>query len=380
MKEAFRIAEIIQKSLDGAVSSAERQQLDEWLAADERHRTMYGQMQREGYLDERLAEHAQFSIERGYRRFRRSVRSTQRAVLRRVAAAAVVALAVGGGLWMMQRGGEADSLMMQARPGTTGAVLTLADGRHIELTDAVNTDMQVGAAHITIQDGMVSYVAGNAEADIVHHTLTTPRGGEHRLTMADGTAVWVNAASEMRYPARFGNDGLREVWLDGEAYFEVAQDATRPFIVHTGGMTIRVTGTAFNVRAYPGEAQQATLVEGSVEIHAGGRDYRLLPGSRLDVGEDGVEIRRVNVRNYEAWKHERFIFDDELLEDVARKLERWYDVSIVVDEPAVRQLRFTGNMPKYESLQTVLRKLELTTSIRFEARRGVIHVINEGNS
>lgn len=380
MKEIFLLAEIIRKSLDGLISPAEKQYLDEWLLADEKHRILYDDIRREGYLDEKIAEHGIFSVERGYRRFLRDVGSASRRkrLVRWSAAVAILAL-VAVGIRQFADGvfhRQPDSLITQAHPGTTSAILTFSNGRQIELTDTLNTSFEMENALIEVRSGVVGYTFGEHDANIARHKLTTPVGGEYQLTLSDGTKVWVNAASELIYPAVFAGDS-REVELSGEAYFEVAENAGKPFYVKTPNMNIRVTGTSFNVRAYLGEEEQATLVEGSVEVRVGDGDYKLTPGDQLNATGSGVVIEKVKIQPYEIWKHERFIFYNELLENVVRKLERWYGVDIIVADPDVKQYRFTGNVPKYEELQSILMKLELTTRIRFEEKQDAIHVVKD---
>lgn len=378
MQGVFQIAEIIKKHIEGSATPAEKETLDAWLAADARHREMFAEFVRDGYVDERAVEHAAFDVDKGYRRFMRYKRGRERrrTTVRWSAAAAVVLLA-SAGVWLMLDTSGGDSLISQARPGSFGAVLTLDDGRQIELgAQTASNVIERQDGRIVIGNGEVSYETGGAADKGIYNKLTTPRGAEHRVTLSDGTRVWLNAETELRYPAAFDGE-LREVWIAGEAYFEVAADAVRPFVVNTEKMALRVLGTSFNVRAYPAEAEQATLVEGRVRINVGEGDYILTPGDQLNVADGGVRIEQVNIQAYQQWKHERFVFYNERLEDVLRKVERWYNVPIVTGDPALSDLRFTGSIPKYENMDGVLRKLELTTRIRFEERGGTVTVVQE---
>ena len=196
------------------------------------------------------------------------------------------------------------------------------------------------------------------------------------LTLADGTQVWLNAETELKYPVAFA-DEVREVMLTGEAYFEVAKNVSRPFVVKAGQLDIKVLGTSFNVKAYPSETQQATLVQGKVEVCAGNYSRKLQPGEQLNYSSEGPEIRNVDVKAYTAWKDRRFVFNDDLLEEVIRKLGRWYDVEFILRDAEVREIRFTGNLPKYRNLDQVLNKLELTTHIRFVQDGRAIEVFAE---
>ena len=209
-----------------------------------------------------------------------------------------------------------------------------------------------------------------------YNTITVPRGGEYQLILADGTRVWLNAETELKYPVAFTGE-VREVMLEGEAYFEVAKNVSRPFVVKAGQLDIKVLGTSFNVKAYPSETQQATLVQGKVEVRAENYFRELQPGEQLNYSSEGPEIRKVDVKAYTSWKDQRFVFNDDLLEEVIHKIGRWYDVEFILRNPEVREIRFTGNLPKYRELEQVLNKLELTTHIRFVQDGRVIEVFAE---
>lgn len=262
------------------------------------------------------------------------------------------------------------------KPGKAGAVLTLSDGRQVVLSDSLETQLKERTADIRVQGKRLDYSAEHVGPLLVYNTITVPRGGEYQLTLADGTQVWLNAETELKYPVAFA-DEVREVMLTGEAYFEVAKNVSRPFVVKAGQLDIKVLGTSFNVKAYPSETQQATLVQGKVEVCAGNYSRKLQPGEQLNYSSEGPEIRNVDVKAYTAWKDRRFVFNDDLLEEVIRKLGRWYDVEFILRDAEVREIRFTGNLPKYRNLDQVLNKLELTTHIRFVQDGRAIEVFAE---
>ena len=244
------------------------------------------------------------------------------------------------------------------------------------LGDTLRASLQESGAEIRIEGDRLGYAGADSLAAGAYNRVATPRGGEFRITLADGTQVWLNAESELSYPVAFAG-GRREVELRGEAYFEVARDAARPFIVKTAAMDVRVLGTSFNVCAYPEEQAQATLVEGSVAVDDGREERVLEPGEQLSRDVDGtVAVRKVDTEAYGEWRNRRFVFEDDLLGTVLGKLERWYDVEFFIQQASLEELRFTGNLPKYENLEEVLRKLEQTTYIHFE-RNGRTVVVSE---
>ncbi len=203
------------------------------------------------------------------------------------------------------------------------------------------------------------------EKNVEWHTLQIPRGGEFVLCLADGTVVTLNADSKIHYPDRFiGNE--RQVSLEGEAFFEVAKDSLRPFVVKTNGIDVRVLGTAFNLKAYPDEYQQTTLVRGAVEVVLDKQQVLLHPGEQVTCIDKELRVEQVDVKPYIAWKDDRFVFENEPLEDVLKKLERWYNITVFIQNHALTEKRFTGNLPKYEDIGNVLKILALTTNIKFE--------------
>ncbi len=383
MTSSFRIGEIIYKTLQGGADEEERALLEAWLSESEEHRRLFDACRQEGYWEERQAEHRLFEVEKGYRRFltRKARLERRRSIKRWSAVAAGVCLAAGIALALFHREEPATEqvfpTVQQIAPGKSAATLTLADGRQIVLGDSVPSRVQEASSEIHIQTHELNYSSQAGTEAPVYNRVSTPRGGEYTIVLEDGTRVSLNAQSELRYPVAF-NGKTREVQLMGEAYFEVAPDAEHPFIVKTEGMNIRVLGTTFNVCAYREGKARTTLVEGKVKVRAGQQEHVLAPGQQLSRSRDGqVEVREVDVSNYTAWRNQRFVFEDYSLEEVLYQLERWYNVTFFIRNESARELRFTGDLPKYEHLDKVLEKLELVTYIRFVQEKDVITVYRE---
>ena len=381
----FQIALLIQKSIVGVLTGEERKQLEQWLAEDDEHERMYREFVRPGFLEEARKEHHQFQAGEGYRRFVAGKRKSDRLRIgkRWTAVAAMGALVIGVALAFLLReqsnGTEQDVYLPVAeviKPGKAGALLTLSDGRQVVLSDSLETQLKEQTADIRVQGKRLDYSSEHIGSFLVYNTITVPRGGEYQLTLSDGTRVWLNAETELKYPVAFA-DEVREVMLTGEAYFEVAKNVSRPFVVKAGQLDIKVLGTSFNMKSYPSETQQVTLVQGKVEVRVGNYSRKLQPGEQLNYSSEGPEIRNVDVKAYTAWKDRRFVFNDDLLEEVIHKLGRWYDVEFFLRDAEVRKIRFTGNLPKYRNLDQVLNKLELTTHIRFVQNGRAIEVFTE---
>lgn len=264
-----------------------------------------------------------------------------------------------------------DSRLIARKQTHMKAILNMGDGNLINLQD---TSASLRAGATLLRKGLLAYVDRPSEEPVTEHTLSVPRGGEYTLMLPDGTTVILNADSKLTYPNRFTGTE-RHVELTGEAYFNVAKDSLKPFIVRANNISIRVLGTSFNVKAYEGESIQTTLIEGSVLITTDSEHIMINPGDQLVIKNDTLSIRRIDVKTvYQGTRENRFIFDDEPLADVLKKLERWYDMEFLVSEESLYRIRFTGNLPKYQNLSKVLHMLELTTCVRFDMIGNVMMV------
>ncbi|CAL1516435.1 FecR domain-containing protein [Chitinophaga sp. MM2321] len=265
------------------------------------------------------------------------------------------------------------------KPGSNKAVLTLADGSKIALGNTGNGALaQQGNVQVIQPDsGQLAYNAagtGTAQA-MQYNILTIPRGGQFRLTLPDGTNVWLNAASSIRYPTAFtGND--RSVQLTGEAYFEVAKIANKPFRVLVNDMEVQVLGTHFNVMAYTDEsAIKTTLLEGAVNVNTASGQTKLSPGQQARLKSSGgmTVVSNVDVDEIVAWKNGYFQFNHERLTGVMRQIARWYDVDVSY-EGNVPAREFGGKISRNSSIEDVLKILELT-KVHFRIEKKKIIVI-----
>lgn len=249
------------------------------------------------------------------------------------------------------------------RPGGNRAMLTLGDGRTLTLDEA-QSGIVVGQEDIVYQDGsskitMLDEFADGKEAMTL--TLETPRGGTYNVTLPDGSRVWLNAASTFRYPARF-DSRERVVEIEGEAYFEVAKEAGRPFRVVSQGQEIQVLGTEFNVSAYSEDEHiKTTLVNGTVKVTANRKTVTLTPGQQATYRpEAGMGIQSVDVAPYTAWKDGRFHFRRTPLAEIMKQISRWYDVEVVYEQ-GVPQETFSGKVKRDVSLRGVLNIFQWST-------------------
>jgi len=266
-------------------------------------------------------------------------------------------------------------------PDHNQAILTLADGRKIVWGDSVDGVMALesGVSIRRGEDGSIIYdgrYADVSNSGSKFNTFSTPKGHSYQLMLPDGTKVWLNTGSSIRYPVVFAGDE-RAVFLNGEAYFEVAQDISKPFKVDANGSTIEVLGTHFNVSAYNDDRQTiTTLVEGAVNVSKEGSQVRLRPGQQAVVdGKTGeIDQREVDVRTATAWKSGYFRFEQATIPEIIGQISRWYDIDTVEYQGQFDD-RFTGTFQRFKGLTQLFQNLEKLAPIRFEINEGRVVVM-----
>lgn len=312
------------------------------------------------------------------------LRGRQEAPVRRMrwwyaaAAALALAIAVPAAYTMWKGKQSADTIATtqhDVAPGKEGAILTLDSGEEIVLDSLGNglVASQQGT-RITLQNGSLSYDAA-AAGEITYNTMTTPRGRKFQLVLPDGTKVWLNAASSLRYPTAFTGTE-RRVEMTGEAYFDVAHDAKHPFFVSIQGKTdVQALGTEFNIHAYADEQHiQATLLEGSVRVRNGSGSRVLTPGqqARIEQSNGAMTIVQPDLEQVVAWKSGFFIFQGAPLREVMRQLARWYDIDVIYEGNVPDQI-FEGELPQSLQLSQVIRILtKVNIKFRIEENKRLV--------
>ena len=267
------------------------------------------------------------------------------------------------------------------QPGTSKAILMMADGKEVVLEQGQNLNILLNerVRVATSSQGIVYEEHGKGMVTEEYNKLTTPVGGEYSLVLSDGTKVFLNADSELKYPVEF-SDGKRIVDLKGEAYFEVHKDSLRPFVVRVNGAEVTVLGTSFNVNTYGDDGQiYTTLVNGSVRVSSvkNGQAEVLKPGmqSVMDVQSGQLTVREVDVEPYVAWREGRFVFRTMTLDLIMRQLQRWYDFEVFYQNPELKDYEFRGVIKRDMDLDKVLSVIKVTTNVDFEVKGKVITII-----
>ena len=297
----------------------------------------------------------------------------------RIAVAAAVLVAVFfGSLWITkQRSEPVVQTVADLAPGGNRAMLTLGDGTTIVLDSAGNGLLaeQAGTQVVKVEDGRIAYTSeGRKKTEMVYNTITTPRAGQYELILPDGSKVWLNSESSIRFPVSF-TGSFRVVEITGEAYFEVAENHDMPFRVKTEGITIEVLGTSFNVRAYADESSvNTTLVEGSVQIASPVSHTTITPGQMARAeGSGQISVENdADVDEIIAWKKGLFLFNSENIEQIMSHISRWYDVDVVF-AGEVSNETFSGIVSRKSNVSEVLRIME-QAGIKFSITEEVITV------
>ena len=388
MKEAFEIARIIQKSLKGKLSESEERQLSGWRKVSDENERAFQRMISEDFYTIGMEKLEMYDSRVAYGRFlqkKYQQRRKRRFLINkaRVAAVAlpiVIALVLYVGLNREEEQMVRPSLASNILPGTSKAVLTLANGQMIPLgKEATDSTIITDGTQISASGSGVTYASGVESESVVYNKLEIPRGGEFCLTLSDGTRVWLNSETSIQYPVAFGAKE-RRVFVQGEAYFEVAKDAKKPFTVQFMSSSVTVLGTSFNIRAYPEEKRsQTTLAEGSVRIYSPGSSMLLKPGEQAEVSALSGEMvkQEVEVKNFTSWKDGRFVFEQQPLEDIMRTLERWYDIRVIFKDEGAKRISLSGNMKRYGDFSQVMKMLQMTGDVRFELHGNDVYITTE---
>ena len=375
------IARLIRHSLTGELSERERVELEAWLRDSEEHQVLFEKIKKEIRISSESSLFRSLNDEVAWQKFKITTRERKRRVyVRRIltyAAVIVLPLAVVTVFLFLNREKNtlpiASERVVKITPGGPRAVLITADQTVHELNGVQ------GQREIEVEKGVVikqgganleydSLVAPVQEVALAMNTLKIPRGGEFRLKLSDGTNVYLNSASELKYPVRF-DEKERKVYLSGEAYFEVTKDSNRPFYVITEEVQVRVYGTEFNVNTHQPGKVHTVLVDGKVGIKKRGMtgEITMKPGelASFDRNAGTFEVKEVDVRQYVVWKDGYFTFENESLEQILNTLSLWYDVDVFFQSESAKQLVFTGYMKRYNDISEILNAITEVVGVNF---------------
>jgi len=309
----------------------------------------------------------------------------------------LIMLSTGFYFYRLSRPNDADTIELSKNdiaPGGNKASLTLSDGQIIDLSNAKNGALRAeqGISILKNKDGQLVYTVSasaknrnshtnaGGQKNVAYHIITTPRGGEYQINLPDGTRIWLNAASSIKFPVSFDNLSERKVQLSGEAYFEVAKNKKKPFRVLSNQQLVEVLGTHFDINSYTQEGStKTTLLEGLVKVtpyisNKTNAAQVIHPGQQSVISLTGIAIQQADVEEVMGWQKGEFVFNNQPLKDIMYNLSRWYDVDIIYQDEALRNEVFSGVITRFSKISEVLRMLELTEHVQFkiEGRRIIV--------
>lgn len=386
-KMIFRVSRAITHSLQGKAGKEERKILKQWLASSVKNRELYEQLQKGELLDQKLIDYNMINRAGDCEKFIATRRKRNRLSIRTFARyAAILLLPLGIAIAILLWESKPEPVISIAeviKPGGHKAILTTGSGERVLLSDSTLAPLrEQNGMIVNVQNNKVFYEAHQdtlvMETQPIFNTLQVPRGGEYFLTLSDGTQVWLNAESEIRYPIQF-TGGKRVVYLEGEAFFTVTPDKEKPFVVVSPKASVSVLGTEFNLRAYADEEDvQTTLVSGSVIMQSEKykQQIKLVPGEQgtLDIKTGNLRKQEVDTYLYSAWKDGRFVFRNTRLEDLFNILSRWYDLHVFYLNTEVKDIRFTGDINKTEDFKSILKIIENNERVTFNVNQRTVSV------
>jgi len=371
--------------IGGSLTELETAELNGWAELSLENRRVLEDLVNEGYIEAGIKNQQAFNIEAALLRIKKEERFEKGRpaykLLKYITIAASLFLVCFLGFYFYQKKVDTSSVSTAGKVIHTGgnnAILTLASGETIALNSAKNgrVAIQGNAVVNKTKEGQVVYVPGEDVPDaIVYNTIATPRGGEYELTLSDGSRVWLNAASSIRYPTVFTGD-KRSVEITGEVYLEVAKMKNMPFIVSSKGQQVEVLGTHFNINAYSDEPlTKTTLLEGRVKVSVSQAHHSVLLSPNQQALSSGQELKvaTANVEEVVAWKNGYFRFNNDDIYSVMRKLSRWYDFEFVFDGSLPNE-GYNGTISRYKNINQVLAMLEYSNAVHFkiEGRRVIV--------
>jgi len=367
----YQVAVLISKYLRNDISEEDRMVLEQWLDEKEENRLLLESFRNGTHEVQHDMDFIRsLDAETAWESFEERVQQRRwKRMMRYVGYAAAIVVVAGLAIWKFLPGSsDADDAQTanvfhnDVAPGSNKAQLTLSDGSTVDLETYINGLQEQDGTAITGSDGQLTYsTPDDAANELIYNTLVIPKAGTYQLTLSDGTKVWLNAMSELRFPVQFGGKE-RRVYLKGEAYFEVAHDAGRPFRVAVNDTEVEVLGTHFNINSY---AQvTTTLVEGSVKIYKEEEEQLLTPGQEAKVGEH-ISVYKANMDKVIAWKNGDFYFKSDNMVEIMEQLSRWYDIDVNYRGDIPLNAGYNGSISRNVNLSEVLEMLTFASGALF---------------
>jgi ferric-dicitrate binding protein FerR (iron transport regulator) len=377
------ISKLLALHLSGSLSEQENKELNAWLQKKASRKHLLKNLQNEKHLAKRREIIARINLDNEWCRFQSATKEeskTRKLIWKEILKyAAIIVLPLLLGTYLIFHVDTPSEFVadipIEIQPGVKKAQLVLSNGEKIELSgDDLDLSNQEIGVKIENKNKALNYATVEKQkGKLRYNLLLIGRGEEYHLTLADGTKVWLNSESQLKYPTQFA-DNIREVELEGEGYFEVVKNTKAPFIVKTMQMNVEVLGTSFNLSAYQNEEKvKATLVEGSVKVVAnyGTEKPRIIKPdvqAIFDINTNKIKLKQVDAQVYGRWREGVFAFNEDNLEEIMRRLARWYNIRVFYQDNDVRNYQFSGKLPRFKTCNELLEMIEKTTNVKFQIK------------
>ena len=388
MKNPFECTKELLRYTRGELSKEEEKEIEQVLSEVKEMNTLVEELKDKNRIEHEMHVIAKFDTERALSKLKNRKQVKRRGILSWIAAASVVVIA-GVSAWiLLSQEPDVDNLSVTEKfePGKAIVTLEMASGLKYRL-DTLSSVVRNNRVNVAFDnnDGVLKIKEQDSLADgttkeIGYNTINVPYGGTYTVELCDGTKVYLNSGTTLEFPSRF--DGkVRSVILKGEAYFDVARNVSKPFVVEVDEMKVKVLGTSFNVKSYVDEpGVYTTLVEGSVAILRDGQpEKKIKPGEQAyyNKGVGTLSIAEVDVNEFTSWKDGLFYFKDIALEEILRIVSRWYDLEVFYMNQGAKSVIYSGKLPMYSSVEDVLLKFEISGDVRFELKGRTLTVFDK---
>ena len=370
INQHFYIARLIARYLSDEIGEEEQAELTRWRDESPENERLFQEICKEENIKQNMQKRQTFHAEDGWKGVQRKIQRHRfrHRILNICKYAAIFIFPVAIATVAIYKSGNEPQPLSQVEeqivPGGKKAVLILDNGEAIDLKSTSGVELkEKDGTVIQVDSTVLNYQQAPARTSekLAYNKVNVPRGGEYQLMLSDGSKVQLNSMSSIRFPVQFAQD-CRLVELEGEAYFEVSKTG-QPFIVQTKGMKIEVLGTTFNISAYANEEYQTTLVSGSVKVQTENGSNRILKPSEqacITPGSNQINVRNVDTAFYTSWIHGKINFKDQRLDDIMKTLARWYDMDVVYENEATKELRFGCYVNRYNEITPLVKLLEQT--------------------
>ena len=381
IRERIELGRLVAKEINGTLSPRERQQLDSFVNESELNcelrRKFVEKFNEEEYLETQLKSFNQFNSEKAKSKVFKAVKrpiSRKIYMLSGYAATIILLIAIGIIFFTSSDPKVGDNSCLLSNIGSE-ATLILDNGDKVNLNELIGKGKSLKSIAVNIQKDKISYNKKSLNIQ-KYNTLIIPEKSEYKLSLSDGTKVWLNPETSLKYPVAFTNKS-RTVELNGEAYFQVAHNPNKPFKVKISeNLEVEVLGTSFNISANKSDSNiETTLIEGSVKINSGSnKSVVLKPGeqARINKATNQLTIQEVNTEFYTSWKKGYVLFKDKRLEEVMNELTKWYNIKVVYKSESVKDILFTGNLNRKGSIDDIIKMFKLTKKVKVQKKKNTI--------